>query len=380
MKAEAAATVRPHPSRPAIQSSYLEARFPTLGSQWEKNTRALLKSTARSFYLSLQFLPSRVGSPLGLAYLLARATDTIADSSNSPLSERLCALEALKNLVVSIKPANGDHQTPAEIKNHASSLLKNITAANNAERKLLQETPSLLAVFSTLPPTLQSHTSQVLQTIIEAQRLDIVRFGYASEDAPHALQSSDDTVAYTYAVAGCVGEFWTNVCHAQIPNYALVPIELLLEHGRLLGQGLQLVNILRDLPADLREGRCYLPAQELESHGIVPSQLIREPRNARELVHSWINQARTWIAHGAQYAQGIRGRRLRFSVSLPRLIAEQTLSLLEKNPPLETPRRLRIPRAMVYRCALAAAAESMEPVGKARMQFDSVNNANSANA
>ncbi len=345
-------------------SSFENASYPSRHG-WEKNARAILKSTARSFYLSLQFLPDRVSAPLGLAYLLARATDTIADSSNSPLSERARALESLKNLVLSINSPNsqdgGGSQPAGKVAKLAAPMLQHIAAANPAELQLLRETPALLEVFSTLPTSLRSHIADVLRTIIDAQHQDIIRFGYASAAAPQALQSTQDIANYTYAVAGCVGEFWTRVCETQIPSYSLVATERLMEHGRLFGQGLPLVNILRDMPEDLRSGRCYLPMDDLIAHGLTPAQLLSEPRKARKLINAWIEQARAWLAHGAQYVQGIRGRRLRFSVSLPRLIGERTLDLLEQTSPLESVRRLRVPRMIVYRCALRALAESLEP-------------------
>ena len=342
-----------------------EGASPLAKSGWEKNARTILKSTARSFYLSLQFLPGRVSAPLGLAYLLARATDTIADSSNSPLSERALALESLKNLVLALNSStsggDGASQPAGEVEKLAAPILRNIAAENRAELRLLSETPALLEVFSTLPTTLRSPIAVVLGTIIDAQHQDIIRFGYASAAAPQALQSTQDITDYTYAVAGCVGEFWTRVCTTQIPNYALIPTELLMESGRLFGQGLQLVNILRDMPEDLRSGRCYLPTNDLLAHGLTPAQLLSEPHKARGLIHAWIAQARTWLAHGARYVRGIRGRRLRFSVSLPRLIGERTLDLLEQNSPLESVRRIRVPRRTVYACALRALAEALEP-------------------
>ena len=345
-------------------SSFENASYPSRHG-WEKNARAILKSTARSFYLSLQFLPDRVSAPLGLAYLLARATDTIADSSNSPLSERARALESLKNLILSINDTtpegSGESQTTGKVTKLAAPMLQHIAAANPAELRLLRETPALLEVFSTLPTSLRSPIADVLRTIIDAQHQDILRFSYASAAAPQALQSTQDLTDYTYAVAGCVGEFWTRVCETQIPGYARVPTEQLMESGRLFGQGLQLVNILRDMPEDLRSGRCYLPMDDLAAHGLTPAQLLREPRKARELINAWIAQARAWLAHGAQYVQGIRGRRLRFSVSLPRLIGERTLDLLEESSPLESVRRLRVPRMTVYKCALRALAEAIEP-------------------
>ena len=50
----------------------------------ERNRKQLrgevLRSVSRSFYLSLRVLPKPLRDPLSLAYLLARATDTIADT------------------------------------------------------------------------------------------------------------------------------------------------------------------------------------------------------------------------------------------------------------------------------------------------------------
>ena len=44
----------------------------------------LLKSVSRSFYLTIRILPARLQAPIGLAYLLARASDTIADTADAP--------------------------------------------------------------------------------------------------------------------------------------------------------------------------------------------------------------------------------------------------------------------------------------------------------
>ena len=55
----------------------------------------LLKATSRSFYLIPHCgtrLPAAVRPQIGLAYLLARTTDTIADTELVPLEQRLDAL------------------------------------------------------------------------------------------------------------------------------------------------------------------------------------------------------------------------------------------------------------------------------------------------
>src|SRR5271170_6156831 len=58
--------------------------------------RNLLKATSRSFYLTLRILPARVRPQIGLAYLLARTTDTIAETETVPLAQRREALDKLR--------------------------------------------------------------------------------------------------------------------------------------------------------------------------------------------------------------------------------------------------------------------------------------------
>src|SRR5471030_1316151 len=60
----------------------------------------LLKATSRSFYLTLRVLPARVRPQIGLAYLLARTTDTIADTEILPVGERLDALQKLRERIL----------------------------------------------------------------------------------------------------------------------------------------------------------------------------------------------------------------------------------------------------------------------------------------
>src|SRR5438477_3277383 len=64
----------------------------------------MLRDVSRSFYLSLRLLPRRLREPIGLAYLLARATDTLADTVSVPATERAVAL---RDLAGAIQGGNG---------------------------------------------------------------------------------------------------------------------------------------------------------------------------------------------------------------------------------------------------------------------------------
>ncbi|HRX54693.1 MAG TPA: squalene/phytoene synthase family protein, partial [Verrucomicrobiales bacterium] len=59
---------------------------------------------SRSFYLSIIFLPKRMQEPVALGYLLARASDTVADTTNLPPAERLAWLDQMEAAVKEISP------------------------------------------------------------------------------------------------------------------------------------------------------------------------------------------------------------------------------------------------------------------------------------
>ena len=59
----------------------------------------LLKRVSRAFYLSIRVLPSTLREPVGLAYLLARAADTITDTEALSPEERLDGLLAFREVV-----------------------------------------------------------------------------------------------------------------------------------------------------------------------------------------------------------------------------------------------------------------------------------------
>src|SRR5207244_1105730 len=117
----------------------------------------------------------------------------------------------------------------------------------------------------------QKEIRDVLARINEGQSLDVQRFGNASRIT--ALETAADLDRYTYLVAGCVGEFWTNICFLHLPRFSGEPRERMVSLDVAYGKGLQLINILRDLGSDLAAGRCYLPAEEIRALAIAPAEI-----------------------------------------------------------------------------------------------------------
>src|SRR5580700_6228926 len=60
----------------------------------------LLKGVSRSFYISVRCLPRRIRMAIALGYLLARASDTIADTNQLPAAERIEFLNRFLRAIV----------------------------------------------------------------------------------------------------------------------------------------------------------------------------------------------------------------------------------------------------------------------------------------
>ena len=306
----------------------------------------LLREVSRSFYLTLRWLPGAVRPQIGLAYLLARATDTIADTDLVPVEQRLDALAALRERIL------GTARHPVAFPTLAQR------QGTAAERQLLERIEDAIAILSALSEADQQLIGAVLRTIIGGQELDLRRFADASGDAIVALHTDDELDDYTYRVAGCVGEFWTRMCRTHLfPNAPLDEARLLADGVR-FGKGLQLVNILRDLPADLRQGRCYLPEPELGKHGLKPSDLLQPEAQPkfRPYYESLLDRAEAHLRAGWAYTNQLpRGSvRVRLVCAWPILIGVQTLARLRQQNVLDASQRIKISRADVRGIVLSS--------------------------
>ena len=299
----------------------------------------VLRDVSRSFYLTLRALPAAVRRQIGLAYLLARTSDTIADTEIVTLDHRLRALSQLRDRILG---SGRDVLDFGELARHQGS---------PAERVLLVECETSLKLLEDLETVDREQVRAVLTTILSGQELDLRRFSGAARDLVKALANARDLDDYTYRVAGCVGEFWTRVCRAHLfPRDSLDDTTLLAQAVR-FGQGLQLVNILRDLPADLQQGRCYLPAEELAACGLTPADLLDpavEPK-LRPLYDAWLNQAEQHLQAGWIYTNSLPRRcfRVRLACAWPLLIGRETLALLRRGKVLDPLQRLKVGRAQV---------------------------------
>jgi farnesyl-diphosphate farnesyltransferase len=321
---------------------------------------SLLKDVSRSFYLTLRVLPKSIRREIGLAYLLARTTDTIADTEIVPLDQRLKSLQSLRERILGISAAPLNFGELAR----QQSL--------PAERVLLEKCESSLELLQSLSEPDRQLVRQVLDVITSGQELDLRRFGRWGETTGEptgtppargdarptnqiiALRTDAELDDYTYRVAGCVGKFWTDMCIEHL--YRLPELDLAFsgtfeDLGVRFGKGLQLVNILRDLPADLQKGRCYIPADKLADAGLAPADLLSPANEAkfRPLYNRYLDLAKSHLAAGWEYTNLIpfTWMSLRLACAWPVLIGLRTIERLRTGHVLNPQQRIKISRAEV---------------------------------
>ena len=304
----------------------------------------LLEQVSRSFYKTLWILPRSIRPQISLAYLLARATDTIADTELVPLEQRLDALRCFRRRIA------GEHREPLDLGALAAK------QGSPGEQALLERAEEASAMLDACSGADRARIRKVLQSITSGQEQDLQRFSGASLKCIGALETDADLDDYTYRVAGCVGEFWTEMCWAHVFQVRDLDRSSLSEAGFMelgvrFGKGLQLVNILRDLPEDLRRGRCYLPADRLRAAGLGPADLLQpenEPR-LEPLFHAVVDLARSHLCAGWRYTNlvPLTAPRIRLACAWPILIGARTLALLREGGVLNPARRIKVPRAEV---------------------------------
>src|SRR3989442_352421 len=267
--------------------------------------RTVLRSVARSFYLTLAVVPSDVRAQVGVAYLLARAADTIADTD---LIEHRLLLQYLTRFREWVMDPTRREDVLRDVQAALLVLLDNPRSGlqtRPGERTLLTHLMECGHLLRSFAPPDQALISQVVGTLSHGMQKDLTRFpghtiqtgegpppvafggatGPRTPPAPtrglFAFATLADLDQYTYDAAGCVGEFWTRLMCAHRVALRAWDVEAMASVGIRFGKGLQLTNVLRDLASDLRRGRCYIPIAVLEPAGLRTAYPL-EPARAEE--------------------------------------------------------------------------------------------------
>lgn len=265
----------------------------------------LLEKTSRTFALSIPLLPEPTRKEVTVAYLLFRIADTFEDAVLWGKERRIRALEDFSRLL--------DEPDADTARKMGEDWVADLPLEHEGYLELLEETPFVLGHFASLDPQgrelVKVHTQRTARGMAGfVERSD--------EDGELRLQTLQDLRDYCYVVAGIVGEMLTELF--LLNRERLEPVAgYLRERSRSFGEGLQLVNILKDSAFDRTEGRRYLPP------GIERVQVFELARNDLD--------AATEYSLAMQRAGGERG--LVAFTALPVQLAWATLDKVRKEGP-----------------------------------------------
>jgi phytoene synthase len=181
----------------------------------------ITRQNSHTFYLASGLLPQHKRAAARVLYAFCRLTDDVVDRRNTQ------GVEALQDWA---KIALSDHPNP----------IHKVSFAWQEVRSRFQ-----------IP-------RRYAEQLIEGVAMDINHARY---------ETFDDLVTYCYGVASTVGLMAMHIIGFNSPEAIRYAVRL--------GVALQLTNILRDIGEDWRNGRLYLPVDELQAFDLTEADIAQ---------------------------------------------------------------------------------------------------------
>ena len=283
----------------------------------------MLPKVSRTFAPTIQKLPRPLVLQLTVAYLLCRIADTIEDSAILTIKQKQKLLGYYADLVVK-EDAPDTLQT----------FMKQIDALpqEGADDELLHQVPLILEVYYTFPKNVRTGISTWVVEMVSGMRT-YVQSKYSS--SKNFLKTFNDLDDYIYYVAGTVGNLVTTLFSLYSKHITRTIAQQLKKYSESFGKGLQLVNIIRDMPDDWKNNRSYMPNELLQKYDL-SRQSIFDRHNfqrSKKMLEELIEMALSYLDASLQYIMAIpkAERNMRLSCMLPVFWALQTLRAIKKN-------------------------------------------------
>lgn len=287
-------------------------------------TRAWLPRVSRSFALSIAALGRPLEACAGIGYLLCRVVDSIEDDERiegevkqalfrefaAALGDPLGRGPALERaLRAHLRPCDADGGTAPD------------------DAALCHDAARLFAHYARLPEgALEDLAPPILEMALGMARFQRLRGG-----GPLVLETWAELADYCHVVAGTVGELLTRLFLRYTAGIDAERCARLRADAEAFGQGLQLVNMAKDLARDAREGRVFVPR---EAWPEVSAARLVDPahRSAARGAHRALRERAAGYLEGAlRYTSALpAGSPARRFCVLPLLLARATLRRLEE--------------------------------------------------
>ncbi len=301
----------------------------------------MLPKVSRTFAISIRLLPSELGHPVLIAYLLCRIADSIEDSLTLRAAQKRRLLDHFRQSL----DVRGPGTTP---------LREAFADPSSDDEFLAREAEIVLREFGRLARAQQDAIRPWVQEMSEGMAEFVQRRSDSDQAHIEALSTVEELDRYCYYVAGTVGHLLTELfcLHAGCRDQE--------RYGKLeslatsFGLGLQLTNIIKDVADDRRRGWVFVPQELCQLAGITPEQLHDERyRDAAQRVMALlINKANLHLLDALEYATTIPRRQygIRLFCLSALYFAVRTLRLATSDNRLLDPQhKVKITRGQVYR-------------------------------
>jgi 15-cis-phytoene synthase len=212
----------------------------------------LTRRSRSNFYYAFLTLPRPRRDALYAVYAFCRTVDDVADLGGEPAARR------------------------AELGRWREDVARCFEPGPSPTHPIARQLAAAVRAYP-IPRT-------ALEAIIEGCEMDLARVRF---------ETVEDLYPYCYRVASAVG-----LCCIEIFGYTDPRAR---EYAVHLGTALQLTNILRDVGADARDGRVYLPQEDLRAFGVSEADLVAGRHDERfvKLMQHQAARARQFYAAAA---------------------------------------------------------------------------------
>lgn len=318
-----------------------------------------LDRVSRTFALNIKVLPQPLRDQVLHAYLYCRMADTIEDDAALPAAEKSSLLHAFAALFDPDLPV---HLHDACVKAFPPLLPAAWRESPDWEKILLARAPVVLAAFPRYPDAPRRALGACVREMCAGMGDFALRQERLARGGEHGalIATVADLDRYCWFVAGTVGVMLCElfIGHARLDGDRATRLRA---RAVSFGNGLQLVNILKDLADDRARGVSWLPGDLLAAEGLTAADFGRADADgatrvgARRVHAALFAKTLKHLEEALDYTLAIprlgRGaRRLRLFCLWPLLMAAETLALLAENAgALAGGARLKITRGRVVR-------------------------------
>lgn len=263
---------------------------------------AMLLKVSRTFALTINVLPAAPRRSVLLAYLFCRIADTVEDDPELSGAEKRDLLGRFEAIFL----PNADWKAAADA--FAGALPEEWKRSDDDSRFLSAHPRWPLELFFDLPASTVEHVSACVR---EMQRgMGEFALRQATPGEWGGLKTVAELDRYCYFVAGVVGVMLTELFAEYTPLIADSTADALRARAIDFGEGLQLVNIVKDAAEDSGRGISFVPEELCAAHGLEPKDLFA-PENA---------EAAMGVMRAlCEKALGHLDRAFEYSLLLPRL-------------------------------------------------------------